>query len=106
MTVRVVQVDAFTQAPFAGNPAAVCLLPGPRQEEWMQTVAGEMNLAATAFVEPRPDGFGLRWFTSRVELTLCGHGTLAAAHVLREEGFFDAGRRVKFQTVAGILTAQ
>lgn len=106
MTVKVFQVDAFAQTPFAGNPAAVCLLPGPAEAQWMQRMAAEMNLAATAFVELRPDGFGLRWFTPRVELTLCGHGTLAAAHVLWEEGSFDADHRVTFQTPAGILTAQ
>jgi PhzF family phenazine biosynthesis protein len=105
MPVRVVQVDAFTQTPFAGNPAAVCLLPGPADEEWMLKVAAEMNLAATAFVEPRSDGFGLRWFTSRVELTLCGHGTLAAAHALWEDGAFDTPDRLAFHTAAGILTA-
>jgi PhzF family phenazine biosynthesis protein len=105
MAVRVVQVDAFTHIPFAGNPAAVCLLPGPAEEQWMQTVAAEMNLAATAFLELRRDGFGLRWFTSRVELTLCGHGTLAAAHALWEDGSLGAPDRIRFQTLAGILTA-
>ncbi|HEV8420648.1 MAG TPA: PhzF family phenazine biosynthesis protein [Actinomycetota bacterium] len=106
MAVKVLQVDAFSQTPFSGNPAAVCLLSGPGEEHWMQQVAAEMNLAATAFVEPRDDGFGLRWFTSRVELTLCGHGTLAAAHVLWEDGSFGAGDGINFHTVAGILTAQ
>jgi PhzF family phenazine biosynthesis protein len=106
MAVRIVHIDAFTQTPFAGNPAAVCLLPGPAEEQWMQKVAAEMNLAATAFVEPRSDGFGLRWFTSRVELTLCGHGTLAAAHALWEDRELEAPDRLAFETPAGILTAQ
>ena len=106
MATRVFQVDAFAERPFAGNPAAVCLLTARAQEEWMQEVAGELNLAATAFVEPEEDGFGLRWFTSRVELTLCGHGTLAAAHVLGEEGLLDADDRATFHTRAGVLAAR
>jgi PhzF family phenazine biosynthesis protein len=103
---RLIQVDSFAQAPFTGNPAAVCLLTQPAEERWMQQVAGEMNLAATAFVEPRPAGFGLRWFSPKVELTLCGHGTLAAAHVLFEEGLHGAQDQVSFDTIAGTLTAQ
>jgi len=97
---RLIQVDSFAQAPFTGNPAAVCLLTQPAEERWMQQVAGEMNLAATAFVEPRPAGFGLRWFSPKVELTLCGHGTLAAAHVLFEEGLHGAQDQISFDTIA------
>ena len=70
MGVPLVQVDAFTDTPFAGNPAAVCVLDTPRPAAWMQAVAREMNLAETAFLEPRADGFGLRWFTPTVEVAL------------------------------------
>jgi PhzF family phenazine biosynthesis protein len=104
--VKLFQVDSFAQSPFKGNPAAVCLLTGPADDTWMQRIAAKVNLAATAFVEPRPSSFWLRWFSPRVELTLCGHGTLAAAHVLWEEGLLDARDQARFQTVAGVLTAQ
>jgi phenazine biosynthesis protein PhzF family len=74
---KFVQVDAFTATPFAGNPAAVCVLSEPRSDEWMQTVAREMNLSETAFLTPRADGgFDLRWFTPAAEVALCGHATL------------------------------
>src|SRR5439155_1157958 len=82
----IVQVDAFTDTPFRGNPAAVCVLPTPRDERWMQEVAREMNLSETAFLHGESDGFGLRWFTPTVEVPLCGHATLASAHVLWEDG--------------------
>ena len=71
---EIFQVDAFTDKPFAGNPAAVCILPGPADEAWMQNVAHEMNLSETAFLHKVPDGYGLRWFTPAVEVNLCGHG--------------------------------
>lgn len=94
MPVPIVQVDAFTSEPFAGNPAAVCLLPEPRDERWMQRVAREMNLSETAFLHRRLDGFDLRWFTPTVEVDLCGHATLASAHVLWERASaFRAWRR-------------
>ena len=81
----ITQVDAFTSEPFGGNPAAVCLLPAPADEAWMQQVAREMNLSETAFLVERSDGsFDLRWFTPAVEVDLCGHATLASAHVLWE----------------------
>jgi PhzF family phenazine biosynthesis protein len=83
---RITQVDAFTDVPFAGNPASVWLLPAPHDEGWMQRVAREMNLSETAFLETRDDGFALRWFTPTTEVALCGHATLASAHVLWEEG--------------------
>src|SRR6058998_1900879 len=105
MSVRIVQVDAFTSRPFGGNPAAVCVLPAPRDERWMQDVAREMNLAETAFIHPENGGYRLRWFTPAVEVALCGHATLASAHVLWEEGHLAAGRQVRFHTQSGLLTA-
>jgi PhzF family phenazine biosynthesis protein len=99
------QVDAFTEHPFAGNPAAVCLLPQPKDERWMQQVAQEMNLADTAFLVRRTDGFDLRWFTPSVEVDLCGHATLASAHVLWEEAVVPADTAARFHTRSGLLTA-
>lgn len=86
MALSISQVDAFTSQPFAGNPAAVCVLPEERTAAWMQSVAREMNLSETAFLRPREDGHGLRWFTPWVEVDLCGHATLASAHILWETG--------------------
>ena len=100
------QVDAFTDRPFAGNPAAVCLLDGPRDAPWMQNVAREMNVSATAFLTPTGGGFGLRWFTTVAELELCGHGTLASAHVLWESGALDPAAAARFDTASGALTAE
>jgi PhzF family phenazine biosynthesis protein len=102
---KIVQVDAFTATPFAGNPAAVCLLPAPREATWMQKVAQEMNLSETAFLVKRADGFDLRWFTPLVEVDLCGHATLASAHVVWEEGQVPADTPVHFYTRSGLLTA-
>jgi PhzF family phenazine biosynthesis protein len=100
------QVDAFTSEPFAGNPAAVCLLPEARDERWMQNVAREMNLSETAFLVRRPDGaFDLRWFTPAVEVALCGHATLASAHTLWEGGHLPSTETARFQTKSGLLTA-
>jgi PhzF family phenazine biosynthesis protein len=99
------QVDAFTNRPFTGNPAAVCLLPGARDVRWMQQVALEMNLAETAFLVRRPDGFDLRWFTPGAEVDLCGHATLASAHVLWEEGHLKQSEVARFHTRSGLLTA-
>jgi predicted PhzF superfamily epimerase YddE/YHI9 len=101
--VRIFQVDAFTDRRFAGNPAAVCLFPGTTADSWMQDVAREMNLAATPFVERDGGGFSLRWFSPKVELGLCGHGTLAAAHVLWEEGEAGLDEPLRFETRAGPL---
>ncbi len=100
------QVDAFTARPFAGNPAAVCLLDGPRADAWMQDVAAEMNLAETAFLERRADGWDLRWFTPVVEVDLCGHATLASAHVLWESGVAANGEALRFHTRSGLLQAR
>ena len=103
----VTQVDAFTDTIFTGNPAAVCVLPKPRDDVWMQRLAGEMNLSETAFLERRADGaFDLRWFTPMVEVDLCGHATLAAAHVLWERGVLAPGAEVQFHTRSGVLAAR
>jgi PhzF family phenazine biosynthesis protein len=101
----ITQVDAFTTTPFAGNPAAVCVLTEPRDEVWMQHVAREMNLAETAFLRPRSDGFDLRWFTPTVEIDLCGHATLASAHVLWETEQLALTETAHFHTRSGLLTA-
>ncbi len=101
----IVQVDAFTDRPFAGNPAAVCLLSAPADPAWMQHVAQEMNLAETAFLVPRADGYDLRWFTPATEVDLCGHATLASAHVLWEDRHLGAGEEARFHTRSGVLRA-
>ncbi len=98
-------VDAFTDTAFAGNPAAICILAAPADEAWMQRVAVEMNLSETAFVLPQGDAFGLRWFTPAAEVELCGHATLASAHLLWETGDLDADQPARFDTLSGRLTA-
>jgi predicted PhzF superfamily epimerase YddE/YHI9 len=103
--VPIFQVDAFADRPFAGNPAAVCLLPGPRDAQWMQQVAMEMNLAETAFLHQEGDGYRLRWFTPTVEVDLCGHATLASAHILWEQNLIASDAQARFQTRSGLLTA-
>ncbi|MBI3450088.1 MAG: PhzF family phenazine biosynthesis protein [Acidobacteria bacterium] len=105
MSTPIVQIDAFTAAPFAGNPAGVCILARERDVAWMQHVAREMNLAETAFVIPQSRGFGLRWFTPTVEMELCGHATLAAAHALWEGGHLPRTEQARFETKSGLLTA-
>jgi len=105
MPLRIVQVDAFTNRPFAGNPAAVCVLPGPRDDAWMQAVAREMSLSETAFLHRENDAWRLRWFTPAVEVTLCGHATLASAHVLWQDGHLPEGAQARFTTKSGLLTA-
>jgi PhzF family phenazine biosynthesis protein len=102
---RLLQIDAFTNEPFRGNPAAVCLLDRERDDAWMQNVAAEMNLSETAFLLPGDDGHSLRWFTPAVEVALCGHATLASAHALWEEGILAPGAEARFQTKSGLLTA-
>lgn len=106
MEIPIYQVDAFTAKPFAGNPAAVCLLDHAHPEEWMQSVAAEMNLSETAFLSPLDDGFSLRWFTPTVEVPLCGHATLASAHTLWESGRLAAEETARFHTASGLLTAR
>ena len=102
----ITQVDAFADKPFASNPGAVCLLREPCEESWMQLVAREMNLSETAFLTPRNHGYDLRWFTPLMEVDLCGHATLASAHVLWEQGHLGAGETARFQTRSGELTAR
>src|SRR3954469_14999494 len=105
MSLELYQVDAFTDRPFAGNPAAVCLLPEPRDARWMQDVAREMNLSETAFLDPHEGtdgGFNLRWFTPAVEVELCGHATLASAHVLFHE-LGESADTITFDSASGPL---
>lgn len=105
MSLPICVVDAFTTERFRGNPAAVCVLPAPADPEWMQKVAAEMNLSETAFLVPRADGWGLRWFTPAVEVALCGHATLASAHVLWESGRLRPDEAAHFHTEqSGVLT--
>ncbi|MEX2673183.1 MAG: PhzF family phenazine biosynthesis protein [Phycisphaeraceae bacterium] len=124
---KIYQVDAFTDRPFTGNPAAVVLLEQEADAAWMQQVAAEMNLSETAFVTfppPLPPPVspqhhtkppyntignkvgGLRWFTPAVEVNLCGHATLAAAHVLWEAGWLERTEPARFETRSGTLTAR
>jgi PhzF family phenazine biosynthesis protein len=107
MKTPVCVVDAFASERFRGNPAAVCLLAAPAAVEWMQFVAAEMNLSETAFVVPRGDGWGLRWFTPTVEVALCGHATLASAHVLWERGLVAGAQAIRFHTErSGMLVCE
>ena len=110
MPVRIVQVDAFASRPFAGNPAAVCVLPEAPSDAWMRDVAREMNLSETAFLVPKSstpqtDGYQLRWFTPAVEVDLCGHATVASAHVLWEDGHLPPSAQARFHTRSGLLLA-
>jgi PhzF family phenazine biosynthesis protein len=106
MSIPIYQVDAFTRSPFKGNPAGVCLLDHARPDEWMQCVAMEMNLSETAFLLPEGEGYRLRWFTPAVEVDLCGHATLASAHVLAENGQLLPGDTTRFFSRSGQLTAR
>lgn len=105
MGLNIIQIDAFTDKPFAGNPAAVCLLPEEKDDRWLQQLAQEMNLSETAFLLWKKDGFSLRWFTPTVEIALCGHATLASAHVLWEEKYLEPDEQARFHTLSGLLTA-
>jgi predicted PhzF superfamily epimerase YddE/YHI9 len=106
MTKIIYQVDAFAKAPFKGNPAGVCIVQNAADEKWMQSVASEMNLSETAFAYPENGDYNLRWFTPRTEVNLCGHATLATAHVLWEAGIMDRREQARFHTRSGLLTAQ
>jgi PhzF family phenazine biosynthesis protein len=105
MSLPMMVVDAFTSRPFSGNPAGVCILDEDREKAWMQVVAREMAHAETAFLLLRPDHVALRWFTPAVEVDLCGHATLASAHVLWETGRLPDDRPISFRTRSGVLTA-
>lgn len=105
MAQKIFQVDAFTDRPFAGNPAGVCIVTHAVDERWMQNVAMEMNLSETAFLHRLADGWSLRWFTPGVEVDLCGHATLASAHTLWETGSVPTGEEIRFHTKSGLLTA-
>src|SRR5690348_3948831 len=99
------QVDSFTSQPFAGNPAGVCILDEPTDDRWMQHIAREMNLAETAFLHEQDGGYALRWFTPTIEVALCGHATLASAHILYEKGYVTNKEAIRFSTASGMLTA-
>jgi PhzF family phenazine biosynthesis protein len=108
MPLRLLHIDAFTNRPFSGNPAAVCLVEREADAGWMQSLGAEMNLPETAFVQPvegPPGSYELRWFTPTVEVDLCGHATIASAHALWQEGLVLAGQPIFFHTRSGILTA-
>jgi PhzF family phenazine biosynthesis protein len=104
-TLKLYQVDAFTATLFKGNPAGVCVLDRPADEEWMLRVAKEMNLSETAFLLPENEGWQLRWFTPKREVSLCGHATLASAHVLWEAGLLAPDATARFYTKSGELSA-
>ncbi len=106
MAQTIYQVDSFTREPFAGNPAAVVILQQAADKQWMQNVAREINLSETAFLVPRGSEFDLRWFTPSVEVNLCGHATLASAHILWEVGVLDARAEARFHTKSGLLSAK
>jgi len=103
---KIYHVDAFTDELFHGNPAGVCFPDGHMTEKDMQNIAMEMNLSETAFVVREGDAYNLRWFTPRVEVDLCGHATLATAHVMWERGLVPRGRSIEFQTKSGRLSAR
>lgn len=103
---KIFQVDAFTDKPYKGNPAAVCVLTETRDDKWMQNVAKEMNLSETAFLLKDQEGYRLRWFTPSMEIDLCGHATLASAHTLWENGYVSKQEEINFYTKSGVLTAK
>ncbi|MEE2703275.1 MAG: PhzF family phenazine biosynthesis protein [Myxococcota bacterium] len=100
------RINAFSQDPFGGNPAAICFLDREAHPDWMQAVAAELDLAETAFLLRKGDDFGLRWFTPTVEVPLCGHATLASAHAIWEAGRSDPEATLRFQTKSGLLEAR
>ena len=103
MKIALFHVDAFTDEPFSGNPAAVCILPQNYDAKWMQQVAAEMNLSETAFLHRENKRWDLRWFTPVAEVDLCGHATLASAHVLYESGTLRPNETAIFHTRSGEL---
>lgn len=105
MSQAIYQVDSFTERPFAGNPAGVCIMEQAASEKWMQRMAAEMNLSETAFLYPIEDRWHLRWFTPKAEVVLCGHATLASAHIMWEAGYLANYQIARFETLSGLLTA-
>jgi PhzF family phenazine biosynthesis protein len=103
---RTYQVDAFTEKPFSGNPAGVCVLNEKPEEKLMQNIVREMNLSETAFLIKEGERYNLRWFTPNAEVDLCGHATLASAHILWEKGYLRKDIEAKFSTKSGLLTAK
>lgn len=97
------QVDAFAIKPFRGNPAAVILMEDTREDKWLQAVAQEINLSETAFLRPKGHDYELRWFTPTTEVDLCGHATIASAHILYEFGYYDTDETISFYTLSGVL---
>ena len=106
MTHTLHTIDAFTNKPFTGNPAAVCILDAPADETWMKLVAREMNLSETAFLHPIEGGYSLHWFTPAAEVKLCGHATLASAFTLWETGVLRSDETARFHTLSGWLTCR
>ncbi|MDW1810654.1 PhzF family phenazine biosynthesis isomerase, partial [Vibrio sp. Vb2362] len=98
MEVKIFQVDSFTSEVFKGNPAGVCITESSLDEETMLAIAAEMSLSETAFLSLNT--MQLRWFTPRTEVALCGHGTLATAHVLKEQGLYNTGDTIEFVTLS------
>lgn len=103
---KIYHVDAFTDQPFRGNPAVVCVLDSPRLDAWMHSFAQEINLSETAFLLKQENDFRLRWFTPKREVSLCGHATLATAHILWEDGFLKIDEDARFHTLSGLLVAK
>ena len=101
---KIFTVDAFTDKLFSGNPAGVCILDEDMSENTMLSIAAEMNLSETAFVKKIDEGFNLKWFTPKVEVQLCGHATLATAHILWEQGILSQNDEARFHTLSGLLT--
>ncbi|MBP1748676.1 MAG: yddE [Deltaproteobacteria bacterium] len=99
-------VDSYTSRPFGGNPAGVCILTHPKVDSWMLNVAAEMNLSETAFIIRSANGYNLRWFTPKIEVELCGHGTLASAHIIWQEGLAREDEAILFQTKSGTLSCR
>ncbi|WP_069659441.1 PhzF family phenazine biosynthesis protein [Arcticibacter eurypsychrophilus] len=104
--IKFYQVDAFTNQPFKGNPAAICILEEELSTATMLQIAAENNLAETAFVQKSADGFNLRWFTPTVEVHLCGHATLATSHILWQEGILQTNETARYHTLSGLLIAK
>lgn len=105
MRIPVFQVDAFTSIPFRGNPAAVCPLDEWLDDGLLQTIAGENNLSETAYFVRTADAYDLRWFTPTTEVDLCGHATLASAHVLFSELGHESPK-INFDTKSGRLVVK